>query len=98
MTGIFDFDIVMRMRLTPAQVKRLRAAALNGPNKVRLARELAELTQVEMAKALHCEQNYISKIECDKYSRLPLENARELAAFFGCHIEDLFPAREAVAS
>lgn len=86
------------MRFTPAQLKRLRAAAPNGPNKVRQARELAGLTQVEMAKALGAEQVYISKIERDRFSRLPLENARELAQFFGCHIEDLFPAREAVAS
>lgn len=86
------------MRLTPQQVKRLRAEPLRGPNKIRQARELAGLTQVELAAKLRCEQSYISKVECGGYSRLPLENARFFAAHFGCHIEDLFPSREAVAS
>lgn len=86
------------MRLTPQQVKRLRAEPLRGPNKLRQARELAEVTQVELAAKLRCEQSFISKVECGGYVRLPLENARVFAHYFGCSIEDLFPSREAVAS
>lgn len=84
--------------LSPKQLRALRVAPLDGPNKLRQARELADMTQVDLAAACGWPQTYISRIECGTYSRLPLENARILANHFGCPIEDLFPAREAVAS
>lgn len=84
--------------LTQQQLKQLRSEPLIGPNKVRRAKELAETTQVEIAAATGLSQPVVSSVERGEYSRLPLETARALAKHYGCHIEDLFPSREAIAS
>lgn len=59
---------------------------------------LTEETQVELAAAVERSQPYISAIVNGTYSALPLEMARALAQHYGCTIEDLFPACEAIAS
>lgn len=84
--------------LTAAQIKSLRSEPLSGANKVRRARELAELLQADVCSATKMSQPYLSAIELGKYSEMPLETSRTLATFYGCAIEDLFPSREAVAS
>lgn len=84
--------------LTPTQLKRLRAEPLTGANKVLLARRLTGTSQVAVAAGIDgMIQAKISLIERGEYSRLPLETSRKLAQFFGCSIEDLFPARDAEA-
>lgn len=60
--------------------------------------QFTHTTQVQLAAAIGKRQNYISAIARGQYSELPLETSRALARAFGCAIEDLFPAREAVAS
>lgn len=60
--------------------------------------ELADVTQVQIADKTGHTQSYISKVQNGRYSDLPGETMRSFADYFGCQIEDLFPAREAVAS
>lgn len=84
--------------LSRDKLKQLRAEPLGAsPNRVRRARELAELTQVQIAAATGLTQAFISSIENGDYSDVTLTTSRALARFFGCQIEDLFPSREAVA-
>lgn len=82
--------------LTQDQLNALKISP-GGPNRVRLAMSLAGVTQVQLAQALGVSQPYISAIVRGSCPRLPLEITRRLAQHFGCSIEDLFPAREAVA-
>jgi DNA-binding XRE family transcriptional regulator len=84
----------MPVPLTDTQIDKLRAEPLVGRNKVRAAMDLAEVTQVQVAEGTGHTQPYISSIINGKYTdQLPLETGRRLAGFFGCAIEDLFPAR-----
>ena len=68
-----------------------------GRNRLRQAMDLAGVTQVQLAEAIGRPQPEISKVCLGKYgaSGLPVERARPLAEFFGCSIEDLFPATKA---
>lgn len=79
------------MALTEQQVLELRHSELEGPNKLRKAIKLARVTQVEVAAAVGIRQPHVSEIANGNYSSLPLETARDLATFFGCTIDDLFP-------
>lgn len=60
--------------------------------------ELAKVTQLEVATATGLPQPYISDVARNRYQTITVENAHKFADYFGCTIEDLFPAREAVAS
>lgn len=84
--------------LSDAQLHRLRTEPIDGPNRLRFAMRLAGITQEQLEAKMGIPQPTISKVVRGSYSRLPIETARKYAAVFGCHIEDLFPAREAVAS
>jgi DNA-binding XRE family transcriptional regulator len=84
--------------LTSEQIDLLRHEPLDGANKVRRARELAGLTQIQVAREVPISQPYLSAIETGKSTDLTLETSRSLAMFFGVQIEDLFPARQEVAS
>lgn len=84
----------MESHLTPKQLRTLRAST---GNRVRIARTLVGLKQNEMAEALGVQQSRLSEIE-NRLGEPSLHTARRLSAFFGCAIEDLFPARESVAS
>lgn len=80
--------------LTVAQIKKLRAAPLTGPNKVKLAMELAELTQVQVAGRLGTSQSRVSDVVRGEYTDMPLESSRAWASLFGVLVEELFPARD----
>jgi transcriptional regulator with XRE-family HTH domain len=82
------------MALTTMQLAVLREAT---HSRVRLARQLCNLTQVELAEALDVSQSFVSDIERGRFNSITVENARKLADFFGVAIEDLFPARQEVA-
>lgn len=86
-----------QMALTPLQLRRLRATTHHG-NRVRAARQALGLTQVQLAALLGLRQSTLSDIERQRYSDITIGTARKFADFFGCAIEDLFPARQAVAS
>ena len=61
--------------------------------------ELAGLTQVQLAEAVRSTQPRISAICNGRFAEdgLPVEVARRYADFFGCDIDDLFPAKQEVA-
>jgi DNA-binding XRE family transcriptional regulator len=88
--------------LTPKQVARLRRERRLGRNRLGRAIELAKVTQATVAEAVDSTQSHISAIAAGRYGEggLPVETARRLARFFGCTIEDIFPANDeqAVAS
>lgn len=82
--------------LTRKQLAELRRRK-DGPNRVGAAMEMAGLTQVQVAQKIGCTQPNVSRIVTGQYTGA-LDTTRALAELFGCHIEDLFPSREAVAS
>lgn len=84
--------------LTVEQLSALKMAPLKGANKLAFAIALVGTTQEQMEAATGIRQAYISAIVNGRYSKLPIETARKFAGYFGCQIEDLFPAREAAAS
>lgn len=88
------------MSLTPKQLRQLRKADLGGANRIRFARTLIGLTQEELAQAVGVSQTGLSDLERQRYGDTTLDTARRFTTFFGCHIEDLFPAKsqEAAAS
>lgn len=55
---------------------------------------LSGVTQEQIAAAFGIRQGYISRVVNGFYSKLPLETARQYADFFGCSIEELFPATD----
>jgi len=84
--------------LSKTQRRQLQTVKLAAPNKVGYAMSLAGVTQVQLASSVGLTQPYISSIVNGDYRAIPLETTRCLATFFGCSIEDLFPAREQMAS
>jgi len=86
--------------LTPEQIDALRSVPLGEmPNKVRLALAMTKTRQADVVEETGIFASSLSDIVNGKYGDLNIETGRKLAAFFGpdCTIEDLFPAREAVA-
>ncbi len=79
--------------LTRSQITELRRRPVSGRNRLAAALELAERTQVQLAEAIGVTQANISRLCTGSYSDLPLEKTRAIAEFFGCSIEDLFPAK-----
>ena len=97
--NIFDRNIPIRYIprvLTPHQLRKLRRAEVNGRNRLATARDLADVTQVELAAKVRITQAHISSIENGDYGQdgLPLETTRRLANFFGCSVDDLFPMEQ----
>jgi len=86
--------------LNARQLKALRAAPANGGNRVAVAIALTRprVLQVDMAKAMDLPQPYVSDVARSRYQTITVENAHKFADFFGCQIEDLFPAREAMSA
>lgn len=83
------------MALTARKLRELRESSTGSTgNKVSRAIELAEVTQIEIAAATDLPQPYISDVARGRYQTITVENARKLADYFGCAIEDLFPAKE----
>lgn len=58
-------------------------------NELRERREAASLSQADLAAAVGVTRQTINAIERERYDP-SLELAFELAAYFECHIEDLF--------
>lgn len=83
--------------LNARRLRELRDTATEG-NRVGRAIELAEVTQLDVAAATGLPQPYISDVARNRYQTITVDNAHKFADYFGCAIEDLFPAREAVAS
>ena len=84
--------------LTRKQLNSLRVEKKSGPNRLKRAMQLADVTQEQVAAAVGVSQSHISEIANGNYSRLPIDMVQNLAGYFGCSTDDLFPARQAVAS
>lgn len=84
-------------RLTDDQLAALRAAPVSDemPNRVRVAMALTGATQTDIARDTRLAQAYVSDVERGRYRTVTVDNARRFADYFGCAIEDLFPARHA---
>jgi DNA-binding XRE family transcriptional regulator len=80
--------------LSRKQLRELREAPLVGSNKLRKAIDLAEKTQVDVAAAVGITQSYVSLIERGERTNVTLELARLIAGYFGCDVDDIFPASE----
>jgi DNA-binding Xre family transcriptional regulator len=79
--------------LTKDQLDTLRSAPLSGQrNKLRIAIAMAAVRQLDVAEATGITQANLSEIVNGKYGAITLETTRKLSGFFGCAIEDLFPA------
>lgn len=82
--------------LSTKRLRELRETKADG-NKVSRAIELSESTQQDVAAATGLPQPYISDVARNRYRTITVENAQKFATFFGCAIEDLFPARDQTA-
>jgi DNA-binding Xre family transcriptional regulator len=90
-------------RLTDDQLTALRAVpvmhASGMQNRLRIALALARARQSDILDAYpEMDAGQVSRIVNGKYASIELETTRKFAEFFGCQIEDLFPARDEVAS
>lgn len=86
--------------LTDEQLTALRAVPVTKefPNRLPVAMALAKVNQVQLAESVRMSQASVSDIRNGKYNDLKHTTVQRFADFFGCYIEDLFPAREQVAS
>lgn len=85
--------------LTPEQIEALRSVPLGAmPNRIRVALAMVKARQSDIVEETGLLASSVSDLVNGKYTDLQVGTARKLADFFGCNIEDLFPAREAVAS
>lgn len=85
------------MRLTETQLKQLRRHRTTG-NRVAKAIELAGVTLVRVQQGTGLRYTYISDVAANRYATVTVAKAHVFAEFFGCAIEDLFPAQKAVAA
>jgi transcriptional regulator with XRE-family HTH domain len=83
--------------LTRKQLTELRQAPFRGPSKIKLAMELAGMTQVQIAAAVGVAQSQVSQDVNGQFSEMSLHKARAYASALGCTVDDLFPVNEAVA-
>lgn len=87
----------MPKTLTVEQLKALRAVPLGSmPNRLRIALALVEARQSEVAEEIDYPVPSLSNLVTGKTDPT-IVTARKLASYFGCSIEDLFPARQEVA-
>lgn len=85
--------------LSDAQIEALRNAPLGSlANRLQIAFAMADKKQADACEETGLSASALSKLVRGTYQSLDIEHARKLADFFGCTIEDLFPAKEAVAS
>lgn len=58
---------------------------------------MLDVTQTQVSDSTGIPKSNLSELVNGKYGDVQVETARKLAAYFGCAIEDLFPARAEVA-
>lgn len=86
-------------RLSRPQLSALRTLPLGKqPNRLQMAFALADVKQAEACDETGMSASDMSKLVRGAYQTLDVEKARTMADYFGCSIEDLFPARDQKAS
>lgn len=98
MTDISRQAITVLTMLTRKKLQELRRAKNDGPNKLKLAAELAGLTQTEIAERIELAQSQVSEDMNGKALEVSLAKARTYADLFGCTVDDIFPSREQVSA
>lgn len=84
--------------MTRKQLNELRASPARNGNRIGEACYLCRISQSDLARAIGLAPQYVSDVKQGRIPNIGIETARKFADYFGCHIEDLFPARdEAVA-
>ena len=81
--------------MTSKQLKELRSSPVpDSGNRITIACELIEKTQMDCSRATGLTPQYVSDMARGRFRNISIDNARKFAGFFGCYIEDLFPANE----
>ena len=79
--------------LSTHQLRNLRRRQLpRSGNKIALAFELSGTKARDLVKTTGLRAQYVSDVKCGRVRNLSVHNARRFAEFFGCGVEDLFPA------
>jgi DNA-binding Xre family transcriptional regulator len=85
--------------MTAKQLKELRSRPVPpSGNRIATAFEISKRPQMDLVRTAGLTPQYVTDVKAGRFQSITVENARKFAEFFGCAIEDLFPAREAVAS
>ena len=79
-------------------MRDLRTSSAPAGNRLARAFELAGLTQVDCVRRTKFTRQYVSDMTRGRFQNVSLDNARAFADYFGCRIEDLFPAPEEPAA
>jgi DNA-binding XRE family transcriptional regulator len=84
--------------MTQKQLQQLRGerVGMTG-NRIAAAFRITDRAQMECAREFDLTPQYISDVKAGRFQNISVENAHKFAAFFGCAIEDLFPARTVAA-
>jgi len=84
----------MRRPLTPEELNALRAVPLGAmPNKVRIAIAMTGVQQIVIVETTSLLASQVSNAVNGR-GTTSVETAREISRFFGCAIEDLWPAAD----
>lgn len=87
------------MALNTQRLRELRKRPIGQRgNRLADAIELSQETSTSIAAELGFALQYVSDVSRGRYDTITVENAGRFSRYFGCAIEDLFPAREAIAS
>lgn len=88
------------MALNNKQLAELRKTPLGASgNRVQAAIDLLGTTQVATAEETGFKVSYVADVARGRHQTITVTNGHRFAEFFGCTIDDLFPARsEAHAS
>lgn len=91
------FTLSPVMVLTRHQREQLRNEPTETGNRVAKAIELTGLSKAEVSRGTGLPYTYVTDVAYGRFQTITVEKAHIFAAFFGCDIADLFPARQAVA-
>lgn len=87
----------MTHHLKPEQIEALRGTPLGSmPNRLEVALAMAQAKQSDIVAAYPDALTHptVSRIINGRVSRVDVQLCHLFADFFGCQIEDLFPARD----
>jgi hypothetical protein len=84
----------------PRSMTRTQLLALRGHsvgkagNRLAAAFAITKRSQMDCSRATGMRPQYITDVKTGRVRDIRVESAHKFAKFFGCYIEDLFPARE----
>ena len=78
--------------MTTEELDRLRRKECRTGNRLAAAFEIAKRSQADCVRETRFTAQYVSDMVRGRFQNISLDNARLFATWFGCAIEDLFPA------